>query len=209
MSPSRRRRQIVAAAVVVAALAAAAGCTRSNVRATPNSAPPSRPPGACTVGDVGAAESASTLTPGPSNGLPNSDAKGDRLVIDGLVLDTGCNPLAGAQLNIWHTDARGDYGPRGTEKCCYYQGSVLTDPFGRFRLDTVRPAQYPQPNAPPAHVHLEIRHSFKSLGTEITFIDSSGPPIVSGSGVVPVQLSRVRETQGDTWRGKVAFVLPG
>jgi protocatechuate 3,4-dioxygenase beta subunit len=154
---------------------------------------------------VGTAESASTLSPGPTNGLPRSIIKGERMVVDGLVVNATCAPLSGAQLNIWHTDPNGDYGPRGTEQCCYYQGTVLTDPYGRFRLDTIRPAQYPQPNAPPAHVHLEIRHGFGSLTTEITFLEGSGPPVASSSNVIPINLGRVR----DTYSGQVVFVLPG
>jgi len=198
------RRVLVCGAV----LAVAAGCT-GRPAPTPQTgaatSPASRPPSACAIADVGPAESASTLSPGPSNGLTRSDAKGERLVIDGMVISATCAPLAGARLDIWHTDSRGDYGPRGTQQCCYYAGSVLTDPFGRFRLDTIRPAQYPQPNAPPAHVHLEIRHGFAGLATEITFVDASGPPAVSGASIIPVNLAKA----GDAWNGKVAFVLPG
>jgi protocatechuate 3,4-dioxygenase beta subunit len=188
-----------------------AGCTGPTQppSGTATSTPSPRGPSACAVADVGTAESASVLSPGPSNGLAATDAKGERLVIHGMVVSATCAPLAGASLDIWHTDSRGDYGPRGTEQCCYYQGSVLTDPFGRFRLESIRPAQYPQPNAPPAHVHLEIRSGFTSLTTEITFIDASGPPAASSSTVIPVNLTRVRDAGGETWSGKVVFVLPG
>src|ERR687893_336483 len=78
-------------------------------------------------------------------------------------------PAAGASVRVWHTDAAGEYGPRGTERCCYYGGTVAADANGRFRLDTIRPAQYPQADAPPAHVHLEIRHPSGHLETEIIF----------------------------------------
>ena len=37
---------------------------------------------------------------------------------------------------VWHTDARGLYGPgAGTDECCYYGGTVRTDANGRFELD--------------------------------------------------------------------------
>ena len=81
-----------------------------------------------------------------------------------------------------------------------------TDQAGRFRLHTIRPAQYPVPNAPPAHIHLEIRHPAGSLNTEIQ-LDAEQPTGPAGptGGEVPVALRQ----DGTAWRGEAVFVLAG
>jgi protocatechuate 3,4-dioxygenase beta subunit len=146
------------------------------------------------------------LRPGPSNGLAASTAVGEPLALAALVLGADCGPAAGAEVNLWHADARGRYGPEGSEECCYYAGTVRTDPAGRFRLDTVRPARYPERGAPPAHIHLEIRHPAGRVDTELIF-DRPAPtgPAGPSGHVLPVALRR----DGPGWRGEVVFVLSG
>lgn len=158
---------------------------------TGGSAPPTSgpvpAPSQCPTEVGGPVGPASVLVPVPSNGLPASDAAGEPLVIEAIVLDAQCLPVAGAHVNVHHTDSRGLYGPDG-EGCCYYQGVVSTDQGGRFRLETIRPAQYPVPNAPAAHIRLEIRHGTQRLTTEIVF---AGDPKVRAEpegGTVPVTL---------------------
>jgi protocatechuate 3,4-dioxygenase beta subunit len=121
------------------------------------------------------------------------------------VLEPGCAKAAGATARIWHTDSRGLYGPGGgRDECCYYGGTVTADGDGRFRLDTIRPAQYPEPGAPPAHIHLEIRHPAGQLDTEIVFEAGTPPPGPIGPAhVIPVELRR----SGEGWYGETAFVL--
>jgi hypothetical protein len=165
-------------------------------------AAPSAAPAGCRRPAPGTAASGSALVPGPTNGLPRSTAVGEPLVIEAVVLDRGCRPAHGAELDVWHTDAGGRYGP--ADNCCYYGGNVRTDAHGRFRLQTIRPAQYPEANAPPAHIHLDIRHGPARLETEIVFGLASPPAMVTPTGgQVPVVLRR----EGDGWRGDVAFVL--
>jgi len=197
--------------LVLTLWATAAGCDDDAappvVAPSPPSAVASPGPGparGCGVPDLGPVDAASVLVPGPSNGLPRATAQAERMLIDAVVLDARCHPVPGVSLDIWHTDARGRYGPPGTEECCYYQGTVLADRNGRFRLETIRPARYPEPGAPPAHVHLEIRHGTNSLDTEIVFPAGSIPPVVApGAHEVPVALTRV----GDSWQARVALVL--
>jgi protocatechuate 3,4-dioxygenase beta subunit len=141
--------------------------------------------------------------PGPTNGLPASPG-GDALVIEAIILDRECRPAAGADLRIWHTDAQGRYGPADSERCCYYEGTVRTDQSGRFRLETIRPAQYPEANSPPAHVHLEIRHGSTDLATQFVFGIASPPATVAPAGdLVSVVLRRA----GDGWHGDAVLVL--
>ncbi|GLH98756.1 hypothetical protein Pa4123_40310 [Phytohabitans aurantiacus] len=142
------------------------------------------------------------VRPGPTNGLSGSPG-GDALVIETVILDRGCRPATGADLRIWHTDARGRYGPE-SEKCCYFEGTVRTDHNGRFRLETIRPAQYPEANAPPAHIHMEIRHGSTDIATQFVFGIASPPAMVAPAGdLVSVVLRRA----GDGWHGDAVIVL--
>jgi protocatechuate 3,4-dioxygenase beta subunit len=122
-----------------------------------------------------------------------------------VVFNPSCMPVEGAHVRLWHTDARGLYGPPGTQQCCYYGGTVRTDRNGLFRLETIRPAQYPEAGAPPAHIHLEIRHSSGQLTTEIVLAESA---LTGSHGTVPMLLRSVRDQDGgNSWYGEATLVL--
>jgi len=161
----------------------------------------------CAAGEVGAVDAGSVLVPGPGNGLRRSTADGVGLTIAGVVLDAACRPAAGATLDVWHTDARGAYGP-AEDECCYFQGTVRTDRNGRFRLDTIRPGRYDQTNAPPAHIHLEVRHQSGGLMTEIVFAGDPGVPATARDGTVRVPLREAGDG-GQSWYGEATLVLEG
>jgi protocatechuate 3,4-dioxygenase beta subunit len=161
----------------------------------------SPPPVGCVGAIVGEADAGSVVKPGPTDGLPPSKARGEPLVLAAVVLDPACRPASGASLDIWHTDADGYYRPEGTEACCYYRSAAQTDHNGRFRLETIRPGRYNTTNAPPAHIHLEIRHPSGQLQTEFVFpTGARGDPV---DGTTPVALVR----RGDTWYGEVVLLL--
>jgi len=154
---------------------------------------------------------ASTLTLGPSAGVPPTEASGVPIVIIGTVYDEHCTPLAGATLHVWQTDADGVYGPgHGTNnlQCCYLQGTVPTDTTGRYQLVTVMPGHYQgaQP-PPPAHIHVDARRPGSgSLMTEIVF---AGDPYLThpaAEGYVVVTLSPPPRA-GDPRRGIADLVL--
>jgi Dioxygenase len=171
---------------------------------SPSSGSPSVAVGACPVPAVGAVDPASVVVPGPSDGMPPTTARGEPMVIVGVVLDPSCRPAAGATVSIWHTDSRGLYRPSGRSQGNYYQGVVLTDANGRFRLESIRPAQYPEPGAPPAHVHLQLRHASGRLTTEIVFATDPGAvTTVRASPTVPVHLVQ----RDGAFYGEVTFVL--
>ncbi|HET8657847.1 MAG TPA: hypothetical protein VFM55_02490 [Micromonosporaceae bacterium] len=204
-----RGRTVACLLLAAGAAAGPTACEAGEDAATQpasTSASPSRY--GCAVPAPGPVDAASVLVPGPTNNLPLSKAPGERLVIAGVVLDAGCRPAAGIEINLWHTDAHGDYGPRGTQQCCYYAGTVRTDRNGRFRLETIRPAQYPQPNAPPAHIHVEIRQAPTPLTTEIVFTSAAAPTTATRTGhQAPVALTKGGGGNPGAWYGEVVFVL--
>ncbi|GHH42385.1 catechol 1,2-dioxygenase [Lentzea cavernae] len=102
-----------------------------------------------------------------------ADEQGSPLVFSGRVVDLAGQPLAGAELDVWHADSEGYYSgfapgiPDGNLRAV-----VVTDAEGRFEITTVQPAPYQIPtDGPtgqlidaagwhpwrPAHLHLIVR----------------------------------------------------
>lgn len=112
--------------------------------------------------------------------------KGTPLVFAGQVRDIEGNPVAAAELDIWHADNDGYYSgfapdiPDGT-----LRGVVVSDGQGRFEIATVQPAPYQIPtDGPtgkliaaagwhawrPAHLHLIVRApGYRPITTQLYF----------------------------------------
>lgn len=98
--------------------------------------------------------------------------KGERLHVSGRVTSAGGGPLAGALLDIWHSDEDGFYDvqrPAADHACL--RARFRTDAEGRFHFWTLMPTSYPVPDdgpvgdllratgrhpMRPAHVHFMI-----------------------------------------------------
>ncbi len=93
--------------------------------------------------------------------LREASAAGRRLLLTGVVYDSGCRPVAGAWLDFWQADAGGSYDNRGFA----YRGHQMTDAQGRYALDTVVPGEYPG-RAP--HIHVKVRASGAAGGPVLT-----------------------------------------
>jgi protocatechuate 3,4-dioxygenase beta subunit len=99
---------------------------------------------------------------------------GNPLRLSGIVYDSRCRPLSGAVLQVWHTNANGEYGPgHGTSqlRCCYLVGAVETDGSGRYEIDTIMPGHYQgETTPPPVHIHFWVSHpTTRTLSTELDF----------------------------------------
>ncbi len=114
------------------------------------------------------------------------EEKGTPLVFAGQVRDLDGNPVAGAELDIWHADDDGYYSgfapdiPAGN-----LRGVVVSDGQGRFEIATVQPAPYQIPtDGPtgkliaaaawhawrPAHLHLMVRApGHRTITTQLYF----------------------------------------
>ena len=84
---------------------------------------------------------------------------------------------------------------------------MQTDDDGRVRLETIRPGQYAEGNAPPAHIHLQLRHDTGGLNTEIVFVGDPGVPTVPVDGYAPVELRDEGGSEAPSWYGEVVLVL--
>jgi protocatechuate 3,4-dioxygenase, beta subunit len=91
---------------------------------------------------------------------------GERIVVEGRVLDGGGHPVPGTLVEIWQANAGGRYRhdgdrhPAALDPNFSGAGRCLTDAEGRFRFVTIKPGAYPWKNHPnawrPAHIHFSL-----------------------------------------------------
>jgi protocatechuate 3,4-dioxygenase beta subunit len=74
---------------------------------------------------------------------------GTKVVITGQVFTTSCRPVAGAWLDFWQADARGEYDNAGYR----LRGHQVTDSMGHYSLETVVPGEYPGRTP---HLHVKV-----------------------------------------------------
>jgi protocatechuate 3,4-dioxygenase beta subunit len=136
---------------------------------------------------------------------------GQRLVVSGTVYADDCTtPLAGASVEVWQTNAAGEYGPgQGTsdEQCCYLAAALRTDQRGRYRFETVKPGHYKgaeQP--PPAHIHFEVRHP-EAAGVLTELLFGGDPRLGPDPPGVVVRLERVSGSDPPAMAARFDIVL--
>ena len=122
----------------------------------------------------GAPERAALVEPGMT---------GARLLLTGQVLTTDCRPVAGALLDFWQADDKGEYDNSGYT----LRGKQFADELGRYRLETVVPAPYP---GRPPHIHVKVNApGGPVLTTQIYFEGQPGnesDALVRPSLIVPL-----------------------
>jgi protocatechuate 3,4-dioxygenase beta subunit len=101
-----------------------------------------------------------------------------KMTITGRVLGTPeCAPLAGALVEVWQADARGDYtqvGARQDDAGCLLRASLKTDAEGRYSFRTVLPGEYP---GRPRHIHYRVSaKGYATLVTQLYFARERGIP---------------------------------
>lgn len=89
---------------------------------------------------AGSPERASLVGPGIT---------GTTLVVTGFVLTRSCRPVVGAKLDFWQANAQGQYDNTGFT----LRGHLFTDAQGRYRLETIAPAEYPGRTP---HIHVKV-----------------------------------------------------
>jgi protocatechuate 3,4-dioxygenase beta subunit len=155
--------------------------------------------GAIALGGVGARALAATCgltppqTPGPFypgevNFHPTNDltiiqggtrrASGRVVYVVGQVLDPGCRPVAGANVEIWQACESGRYNNSNDPNTApldpnfRYWGETDTDAEGRYQFKTIIPGAYPADTnwIRPPHIHYKVsRRGFKDLITQMYF----------------------------------------
>jgi catechol 1,2-dioxygenase len=120
--------------------------------------------------------------------LVRSATAGPGLLVRLEVVDAEGAPVAGAEVDVWHSSPEGLYENQDPEQAeMNLRGRFLSDALGRLSFRTVKPAGYPIPidgpvgellkasgrhNYRPAHLHFMVHKSgYKTLVTQIYVAD--------------------------------------
>ncbi len=128
-------------------------------------------------------------SPRTANGgsIVRSATPGPELFVSAIVRDTGGQPVADAEVDVWQSSPVGLYENQDDSQAdMNLRGKFTTDAAGRFNFRSVKPAGYPVPMSGPvgdmlraqkrhpyrpAHLHFLIyKPGFKTLVTQI-FVD--------------------------------------
>ena len=116
--------------------------------------------------------------------LLRSPTPGPALAFKGFVLDRKKNPVAGAEVDVWHSSTVGLYENQDpTQADMNLRGKLVTEGDGSFAFRSVKPAGYPVPtdgptgallraqqrhNMRPAHLHFLIyKPGFKTIASQV------------------------------------------
>jgi protocatechuate 3,4-dioxygenase beta subunit len=83
------------------------------------------------------------------------------LVLAGRVLNERGKPIPGAVVNLWSSDAAGNYDMIGYR----YHGYQITDAEGRYEFTTIVPGCYEPRNA--KHLHVKVQGNSSPITTQL------------------------------------------
>ena len=82
------------------------------------------------------------------------------------MIDTRCQPIKDAILDVWQTNSTGQYHFEG-----FTLGKIRTDNDGNYTINTIFPKEYTTCDITcPAHIHLTVgAHNQPTLTTQLYF----------------------------------------
>jgi protocatechuate 3,4-dioxygenase beta subunit len=97
-------------------------------------------------------------------GIAQSGTTGEKLIVEGRVLNEKGEPISGAWLDFWQADGKGEYDNAGYN----LRGHQYTDEKGTYHLETVIPSIY---SSRTAHIHVKLQADPRSrvLTTQLFF----------------------------------------
>jgi len=159
-----------------------------------------------------------SLLRSPTDGIP--------LVFKGWVKDREGRPIAGAEVDVWHSAPSGLYENQDPSQAeMNLRGTFTTGADGSFSFRSVKPAGYPVPTAGPtgallraqqrhnfrpAHLHfLIVRPGFKTIASQVYDPDDPHLETDSQFGVTQALIGNYRRRE-DGYSLEFTFVLePG
>lgn len=115
------------------------------------------------------------------------EPQGERIIVQGRVLDDNGRPIPNTLVEIWQANAAGRYTHRVDQHQAPLDpnfsgaGRTVTDADGRYRFTTIRPGAYPWRNHDnawrPAHIHFSLFGS-SFLSRLITQMYFPGDPLM-------------------------------
>ncbi len=119
---------------------------------------------------------------------------GEPFTLSGFVLDKNCTPVAGAWLDFWQADGKGNYDNRGYK----LRGHQFTDKEGKYLLRTVMPGAYPGRTS---HIHVKLaKKAGKEIITSQLYFpgrgENAGDPIFDASMVIELDKGKDGSNRG-------------
>jgi len=105
----------------------------------------------------------SPVTPNGGS-IVRSDTTGEAMFFDGVVVDQAGEPIADAEVDVWHASTVGLYENQDPEQAeMNLRGKFFTDKDGRFAFRSIKPSGYPVPMGGPVGKLLTVqkRHPFR------------------------------------------------
>ena len=159
--------------------------------------------------------------------LLQSPTPGPRLTFKGFVKDRAGAPVAGAEVDVWHSSPVGLYENQDpTQAEMNLRGRFTTLADGSFSFTTVKPAGYPVPvdgptgallgaqkrhNMRPAHLHfLVYKPGFKTIASQVYDPDDPHLDTDSQFGVTEALIGKFEKASGEDYLLRFTFVIePG
>jgi catechol 1,2-dioxygenase len=159
--------------------------------------------------------------------LLQAPTPGSKLTFSGLVLNEKKEPVAGAEVDVWHSSTVGLYENQDpSQPEMNLRGVFVTDAQGRFSFTSVKPAGYPVPNdgpagallkaqkrhnMRPAHLHFLIyKPGFKTIASQVYVQDDPYLETDSQFGVTKALIGNYRKEKDSSYSLEFTFVVePG
>lgn len=105
-------------------------------------------------------------------------ARGEIVILHGVVQDPTCHPIAGALVEIWQACDTGKYNHPSDPNTAdldpnfQYWGRYVTDKDGKFKFKTIKPGAYPAAEGwiRPPHIHMKVHlRGYEEVTTQLYF----------------------------------------
>lgn len=126
-------------------------------------------------------------------------AEGQVMVLEGRVLDVNGDPVPGASVEIWQTDANGIYDHPGDSSTAsrdmgfQFYGTSVVDDQGNYAFRTIRPGEY-EPRPP--HIHVKVRVNRNVMLTSQLYFSDTGNAGGLGAGADQLLLTLEADPNG-------------
>jgi protocatechuate 3,4-dioxygenase beta subunit len=136
--------------------------------------------------------------------IRSATASATPLIVRGRVVNTACQPLAGAVLDFWQTGDNGTYDNQGYGYRCHQ----FTDEQGRFELVTIRPRAYTGVGVLRSpHIHLKVQGPNTALLTSQLYLPDEQEANAKDDIYVPALLLKFVGSAGGARIANFDFVL--
>jgi catechol 1,2-dioxygenase len=134
--------------------------------------------------------------------------KGERMVISGTLYANDClTPLPGAMVEVWQTDADGNYDNTPPYSL---RGKMRTDANGRYEFSTIKPGPYDLGQGQgPVHIHFQLSYrSEGSFATRLLFQDDPNLPSSMATSPMAIPLTKPEGPDGPVLHGTFDIIIP-